>query len=64
MRVKNFIRISWSTTEAVRKRLLLAKSAYEAGTGQPLKFSQFLRIVVDAGLSALSGETPNKTNNE
>lgn len=64
MRVKKYIRISWSSNETVRKRLLLAKAAHEAMTGKKLNFSQFLRLVVEAGLAALSGETPNKTNNE
>jgi len=61
MRLKQYTRISWSSTEAVRKRLLLAKAAHEAGTGRKLNFSEFLRLVVEAGLAALSGETPNKT---
>lgn len=64
MRLRQYTRISWSSTEAVRKRLLLAKAAHEAGTGRKLNFSEFLRLVVEAGLAALSGETPNKTNNE
>lgn len=64
MRLKQYIRISWSSTEAVRKRLLAAKATHEAMTGRKLNFSEFLRLVVEAGLAALSGETPNKTNNE
>ena len=63
MRLKQYIRISWSSTETVRKRLLLAKAAHEAGTGRKLNFSEFLRLVVEAGLAALSGDV-NKTNNE
>lgn len=54
MRVKNFIRISWSTTAKMKNRLVAAKAAYETLTGNPLKFSQFLGVVVEAGLKQLA----------